>query len=302
MSPSPLCRNPRQGKATTVYTIALPTLPINYARAIACGLCLVCTTLAPLASHAFTYDTQVGPVVVQHQSAGTPLVWPEMPIAIRLELGAVDHPLLNGTTSWDDNAATALAAWNAVEPIFLQQSTALNVIHWAQPAAGEVLGMQVAKTIKEYGLREGHMVISRATVLLNPAYCWDAYEGPLRSTLCNGRWEPLLDIQRVILHELGHVAGLEHPDDGGQVVGAIMNHGVSDLDELTPDDEAGLHFLYPAVAPAPSAEPQTVTQAQQASGGGGGGCTLGAGDNPDLLLFLLPLAALGAVLRRTVRG
>ena len=274
-------------------TLALPTLRVNPARAIAGGLCLVGTTLAPLPSDAFTYDTQAGPVVVQHQSMGTPLVWPELPIHIRLELGG----------EWDDHAATALAAWNAVAPLFVQQSTALTVIRWAHPAAGEVLGLQVAKTSKDYVTRSGTLVVTRATVLLNPAFCWDAYAGPLRSTLCQGHWEPLLDIQRVILHELGHVAGLEHPDDGGQVVSAIMNHSVSDLDELTPDDEAGLHFLYPAGAPAPSVVPQAVTQVQQGSGGGGGGCAVGTGASPDLLLYVLgPLVVLVETLRQAARG
>ena len=69
-------------------TLARPTRPVNPARAIACGLCLVCTPLAPLPSHAFTYDVLAGPVIVQHQSTGTPLVWHTTPIAIRLELGA----------------------------------------------------------------------------------------------------------------------------------------------------------------------------------------------------------------------
>jgi hypothetical protein len=232
-------------------------------------------------------------VVVLHQSTGTPLVWPELPIRISLELGG----------EWDDQAATALAVWNAVAPTFVQQATALNVIRWANPAAGEVLGLQVAKTSKDYVTRGGTLVVTRATVLLNPAFCWDAYAGPLQSTLCQGRWEPLLDIHRVILHELGHVAGLEHPDDGGQVVSAIMNHSVSDLDEPTPDDEAGLHFLYPAGAPAPSVAPQAVIQVQQGSGGGGGGCAMGTGDSPDLLLFVLvPLVVLVETLRHAARG
>src|SRR5437667_12593099 len=90
-----------------------PALPVNPARAIAGGLCLVCTTLAPLPSHAFTYDVLAGSVIVQHQSTGTPLVWPTPPVAIRLELGDAGRRLLNGTTSWDENAASALAAWNA---------------------------------------------------------------------------------------------------------------------------------------------------------------------------------------------
>jgi hypothetical protein len=181
-------------------------------------------------------------------------------------------------------------------------ATASNVIRWAHPAAGEELGLHVAQTKKEYVTHGGTLVVTRATVLLNPALCWDAYAGPLQSTLCQGRWEPLVDIQRVILHELGHVAGLGHPDDGGQVVSAIMNQSVSDLDEPTPDDEAGLHFLYPAGAPAPSVAPQAVPQGQQGAGGGGGGCTMGTGDSPDLLLcVLVPLVVLVATLRHAAR-
>ena len=274
-------------------TLALPTLPVKQARTLVYGLALACTPLAPLSSDAFTYDTQAGPVVVQHQSTGTPLVWPALPIGIRVELGG----------AWDDQAATALAAWNAVAPIFVQQSTAPNVIRWADPAAGEGLGLEVAQTRKDYVTHNGTLVVTRATVLLNPALCWDAYAGPVRSTLCQGQWESLVDIQRVLLHELGHVAGLEHPDDGGQVVRAIMNHNVSDLDELTPDDEAGLHLLYPAGAPAPSGAPQAVPQVHQGSGGGGGGCAVGPGDSPDLLLCVLgPLVVLVETLRQAARG
>jgi hypothetical protein len=59
-----------------VHILALPTLPVKHARTLAYGLALACTTLAPLPSHAFTYDTHAGPVVVQHQSTGTPLGGP----------------------------------------------------------------------------------------------------------------------------------------------------------------------------------------------------------------------------------
>src|SRR5437762_3361959 len=163
-----------------MHTLAPPTLPVNHARAIAGGLCLVCTTLAPLPSHAFTYDVLAGSVIVQHQSTGTPLVWPTPPVAIRLELGDAGRRLLNGTTSWDENAASALATWNATVPLFVQQATALNVVRWATPEAGEDLGSQTALTRKEYGTRHGHFGAVQATVLLNPAFCWDAYDGPLR--------------------------------------------------------------------------------------------------------------------------
>src|SRR3989441_12789007 len=83
-----------------------------------------------LSSHAFTYDVLAGSVIVQHQSTGTPLVWPTPPITIRLELGDAGRVLRNGTTSWDDNAASALAEWTAVVPLLVQQSDAPNVARW----------------------------------------------------------------------------------------------------------------------------------------------------------------------------
>ena len=60
------------------------------------------------------------------------------------------------------------------------------------------------------------------------------------------------DIQRVFLHELGHALGLDHPDSAGQHVAAIMNSVVSDLSQLSADDEAGIQFLYGAPVATPS--------------------------------------------------
>lgn len=264
-----------------MHTLALPTLPVNPARAIACGFCLVCTTLAPLPSHAFTYDVLAGSVIVQHQSTGTPLVWPTTPIAIRLELGDAGRVLLNGTTSWEDNAAFALAEWTAVVPLLIQQSDAPTVVRWAD--AGEHLGEMAATTQKEYHVVNGRLAIVRATTILNPELCWDAYDGPMRHAFCHGQLAILPDVRRVVLHELGHVLGLEHPDEGGQAVWAIMNHTMSDVDTLQADDEAGIHTLYPA---------QPVAVQHQAGGGHGGGCAMGTGES-DVILALVALVIFG---------
>jgi len=247
-------------------------LSVKQARAITGGLCLVCTTLAPLPSHAFTYDVLAGPVIVQHQSTGTPLVWPTTPIPIRLELGDAGRRLLNGTTSWDDNAASALAEWTAVVPLLVQQADAPTVVRWADAAAGEHLGSLAATTQKEYHVVHGRLAIVRATTLLNAELCWDAYDGPLQPTLCHGHLATRLDVRRVVLHELGHVLGLEHPDEGGQDVAAIMNHTTSDLDTLQADDEAGIHVLYP---PPPVGAQRKDVSAAAAEGGQGGGLTRG---------------------------
>ena len=279
-----------------MHTLAPPALPVNPARAIAGGLCLLCTTLAPLPSHAFTYDVLAGSVIVQHQSTGTPLVWPTTPIGIRLELGDAGRRLLNGTTSWDDNAASALAAWTAVVPLLVQQSEAPNVVRWS--GDDEHLGSLAARTTKEYARSNGLLVIVRATTILNAELCWDAYDGPLQPTLWHGQLAPRLDVRRVVLHELGHVLVLEHPDEGGQDVAAIMNHTTSDLDTLQADDEAGILALYPP----PPASTQQAVSAPAASGGPGGGCSMGRGE-PEMLLPLLVVVILGHWLRaRCFRG
>jgi hypothetical protein len=48
----------------------------------------------------------------------------------------------------------------------------------------------------------------------------------------------------VALHEFGHVLGLDHPDEFGQSVDAIMNSTVGDLDKLLFDDILGAYSLY----------------------------------------------------------
>jgi hypothetical protein len=86
---------------------------------------------------------------------------------------------------------------------------------------------------------------------------------------------------------LGHVLGLEHPDEAGQTVVAIMNSYLSDVDTLMQDDRDGAVFLYsqlPLTATAPASS-------GSGEGGGGGGCTLrpGMGVDPTLGAVLLLL-------------
>jgi alpha-tubulin suppressor-like RCC1 family protein len=88
-----------------------------------------------------------------------------------------------------------------------------------------------------------------ADIIFNTASTWDSYRGALPSPLlANSK----IDLQRVALHELGHMLGLDHPDESGQSVNAVMNSIISNIDSLQPDDIAGAQSLYgvPGVLPA----------------------------------------------------
>ena len=90
-------------------------------------------------------------------------------------------------------------------------------------------------------------------MLFNTAFSWNWYSGPLRSASGGGT---LVDFHRVALHEFGHVLGLDHPDQAGQSVSAIMNSRVSNTDALQADDIAGARVLYGGGAtPPPSSAP-----------------------------------------------
>src|SRR5206468_8669813 len=91
-------------------------------------------------------------------------------------------------------------------------------------------------------------------VLFNSQLKWDSYRGAQRVAATGGT---LFDFRRVATHAFGHVLGLNHPDQAGQSVSAIMNSVISDLDSLAYDDITGVEALYTAPQP-----PTITTQPQ----------------------------------------
>ncbi len=212
-------------------------------------------------------------VLSQFVAAPAPafVLLPEPPAAgfvMNLNLGTTQIQTIGyGLIGWNKLAESALAEWNRVgigsgpdfgffkvrNPAVAGNACArdgINEVRWASNLCGFSFGDAVAVTRRwtVNGVRV------EAEVLFNSNVPWNAY--PARMVLANGGgW--LNDFYRVALHEFGHVAGLDHPDEAGQSVKAVMNATVSDIDSLQPDDIAGAH----AVAWAATSVTSTTTVA-----------------------------------------
>ena len=154
----------------------------------------------------------------------------------------------DGTASLNAAAEDALNIWNQ-DLVHMQFAVVRNSI--LPPTDGDG-SISVTMSNKFYGQTFGNGTIAvtlvsprgstlfEADVIFNNAYQWDCYRGPLLWP--NGP----MDFRRVALHEFGHVVGIDHPDQANpkQIVAAIMNSTISDIDSLQPDDINGAQSIY----------------------------------------------------------
>lgn len=254
-----------------------PTIITIMRRAIVCLLLLL-----PAGS-------AYGFACLQVNGSGPCLHWANDRAILRSALAAGGVPvsgnggvLLNGTLSFDENSINAANKWNAVGTAFqfsvevVQQvndpcgppgpdhacvntgPVGDNPVLFANNFCGQGFGDIIAATNNCVDIASGAML--NAPVFFSRAAAWNAYDGSLLVPF-GGPY----DIHRVLLHEFGHVLGLDHPDAHGQSVVAIMNSQVSDIDQLQPDDIAGIRSLYPS---APPAAPTNSCQLDPAGGAG----------------------------------
>jgi hypothetical protein len=176
--------------------------------------------------------------------------WPDGVITMEMQLAGGSN-LADGSANFNAAATSALTIWN--ENLTRVRFAPVN------STAGRGDGDQFNQVFFDsnyYGIsfdRDLLAITTRwtlgterveADVVFNNAYHWDSYRGSVRA---NGVW----DLRRIALHEFGHVLGLDHPDEHGQHVDALMNSIRGNLDTLTADDIAGIKALYGAPTGAP---------------------------------------------------
>lgn len=190
---------------------------------------------------------------------------------MQLSLGGT-QALSDGFTSFNQSALDALNVWNQ----YLAHLQFAGVVDSPVTPAGGDDEMSVAFSSTVFGdsfgsgtlavtlLNYRGAVMEETDTLFNNAYTWDSYRGPLRSAE---------DFHRVAIHEFGHTLGLDHPDEFGQHVTAIMNSTVSNVDTVQADDINGVQFLYSSGPVYQSAVNASVLQNISTRG------LIGTGDN-----------------------
>lgn len=167
-------------------------------------------------------------------------------IVLKLGLGSPGLPLQDGFASWNASAADAVIIWSGyLDLVSISSVSTAAVPRTAGDGASAVF---FSSTVFGDSFGEGTLAVtviqespsesintSEADVVVNSAVNFDSYRG--------AQQPGVFDLHRVLLHEFGHVLGLEHNPE--LPLGTkIMEPVISDWDHLGADDIAGVRYLY----------------------------------------------------------
>lgn len=177
-----------------------------------------------------------------NSNTGLPVKWPPGSIPLRIMLGSATT--LSDGTNYSTSVQAAAESWN---PLLGNEQFTTQILPPGPGGDGNRIN-EVLFSDKIYTRSFDATTLAATTtwirgnertesdVVFNTAWTWDSYRGVRRSNI--------IDIRRVAIHELGHSLGLDHPDEAGQTVAAIMNSHVSNIDAQASDDISGAQQLY----------------------------------------------------------
>jgi hypothetical protein len=185
--------------------------------------------------------------------------WSSGTVTMHLQQGAASGTLIDGSRDWNAVTEGALSTWNSYlnglsfrvqrdSTAAIDEANGINNVVWGDDVFGDPFDdTTLAITLSRYRVSDNRFV--ETDVVFNRKFSWNSYRGNTRRADGGGN---LIDVRRVALHEFGHALGLDHPDDHGQSVAAIMNSRVGNTDSLQSDDTSGVQSIYGNVTAAPA--------------------------------------------------
>jgi hypothetical protein len=191
---------------------------------------------------------------------GVPIIEIESNLGDREGLGGAPGALRDGKLTFDEVFVEAAGEWNAVlgrprlrvtvnpdlDPV---DGDIKNQVFFSDTIYGATFGDAVAVTVgftyAPVPGAGGPLETAEKDIIFNTGLDWDSYQGELEPDSTEERY--LQDFRRIAIHELGHLLGLDHPNEATpvQTVAAIMNSGGTELTEdLEADDIEGANAIY----------------------------------------------------------
>ena len=165
----------------------------------------------------------------------------------QLGTNLASFPLIDGSGSYNQVFTAAASIWNSyllnlqIQAVPGNNAQGFDVNNniceagFGSSISGSSLGGDTLAVTEIYYYPGNPNTFAPTDIVFSTAYAWNSYRGALLNSP--------IDLRRVALHELGHFIGLDHPDQAGQDVNAIMNSVISNTDNLTADDIAGGQYL-----------------------------------------------------------